>query len=197
MHCQSMGDGGFEYSVGVMQRKLTPKSLLDLAVYTDHCRYNRQRSHAPDSHVLYILGPGDKSTGLAAHTGTKRSLPLITREAVPFQAIYSLAKPYACKLQGRPHWLSFGTACRREITPATLDKTLLRYCLVYSLAFLDVSEQWLMSHVDASPNEGSNCDFTILPRIANVKMGLRLTILLACHILATGPGRKPRRLGSV
>ena len=42
---------------------------------------------------------------------------------------------------GGPPWSSFGTAQRRETTPATLNKALCRPCLVYPLASLDVSGQ--------------------------------------------------------
>lgn len=42
----------------------------------------------------------------------------------------------------------------RSFTPATLNKALVRPCLVYPLASLDVSGQWPVSIADASPNEG-------------------------------------------
>ena len=42
-------------------------------------------------------------------------------------------------------WLSFGTARRRVHLPATLSGALSRPGLVYPLASLDVSGQWLIS----------------------------------------------------
>ena len=53
-----------------------------------------------------------------------------------------------------PPWLSFGTARRREIIPATLSEALSRPLLVYPLVSLDISGQRPVSHADASPNEG-------------------------------------------
>jgi len=41
--------------------------------------------------------------------------------------------------------------------PATLSKALIRPCLVYPLASLDVSGQWPVSRADASPNEVFLC----------------------------------------
>src|SRR3972149_5471529 len=41
--------------------------------------------------------------------------------------------------------------------PATLSKALIRPCLVYPLASLDVSGQWPVSCADASPNEVFPC----------------------------------------
>lgn len=54
--------------------------------------------------------------------------------------------PHAMQCAGCPHWFSFGTARREEFfTPATLSKALIRPCLVYPLASLDVSGQWPVS----------------------------------------------------
>ena len=61
-------------------------------------------------------------------------------------------------------WFSFGTARRKEIyLPATLSDALIRHHLVYPLASLDVSGQWLVYLAAAWPNEGLFCLVNILP----------------------------------
>jgi hypothetical protein len=52
-----------------------------------------------------------------------------------------------------PLWLSFSTAHRRDLFPATLSEALIRLRLVYPLASFDVSGQWPVYHTAAWPNE--------------------------------------------
>ena len=65
-----------------------------------------------------------------------------------------------------PHWLSFGTARRRDgaSIPATLREALSRLPLVYPLASFDVSGQWPVSHAAAWPNEGCSIALSLYTR---------------------------------
>ena len=107
----------------------------------------RPRAHPLHTRVVWIGPPGLRNTG------AKRNLPVRR----PGRLARTHIAPRRNALEANPHWLSFGTARRREPVPATLSKALLRPCLAYPLASLDVSEQRPVYRAGASPNEGLSC----------------------------------------
>ena len=92
--------------------------------------------------------------GAGPSTGAKRDLPVSRPRGGHNTSLCSAARSNAT---GHPPGRALALRVVGNSVPATLSKALIRPCLAYPLASLDVSEQRPVYRAGASPNEGPFC----------------------------------------